>query len=661
MLWQLGHRVFDDERGVIRSDNNEVLLEPKATALLRFFVKHPKQDLSRDELIEKVWHGQIVSDNAINRVIVQLRKALGDEVEPRSFIKTVPKIGYRLILEPTQHQAGRMVGHRGAMIRYLPFMFVLMPLMLIAWTSYSDKNTGPVLSISIQPLSREVGWQFDADLAPNMQQLIYSVNNERGSILYMQNLKNGAIQQVGPDFGQAHGGRWSHDGRYFVYIYHNDDRCEFHKVSVGESGEVEATEAVQNCRLNSETNFALSLDDEILYFVERASVFSPFEAYALDLQEQQRWKLVQPLASSLGNHYLDVHPETGKVLLLSEPKPGTSIVYEIDVPANSYQKIQEFDYDLYSAIWGHADNTVIHPAEHPSYQLLETNINTGESRVLVSDSRRISTPRRVNNGEDYLFASYIYNRDISLEDYQGTDFNSAVMDYLPEYSNAGEHLAFVSKRGGFSKILILDIALGQIRTLKSEDQGLTFYNLSWSPDDSKIAANTSKGILIYELDSDTQDLLSIQQLTYAVDWYDEVSVTYSEHVNGAWQIYRRVLDDDQVQELDSNAIFMQSNNGIQLSISPGQANGSNGSVYDLSQCSYRYLGRYQSNIKFDNGKVYCPQRDSIGNIIMIEAGKEPVVFSDQYDGVEYYSIVKGKSATAYPASMSSDVMRTDLE
>jgi hypothetical protein len=55
--------------------------------------------VSREELIEHVWQGAAVTDDALVQRIVDLRKAFGDDSRHPRFIKTVPKAGYRFIAE----------------------------------------------------------------------------------------------------------------------------------------------------------------------------------------------------------------------------------------------------------------------------------------------------------------------------------------------------------------------------------------------------------------------------------------------------------------------------------------------------------------------------------------------------------------------------------
>lgn len=56
--------------------------------------------VSRDTLLEAVWHGKVVTEESLTRAISELRKALGDKANTPSYIQTIPKKGYRLLCNP---------------------------------------------------------------------------------------------------------------------------------------------------------------------------------------------------------------------------------------------------------------------------------------------------------------------------------------------------------------------------------------------------------------------------------------------------------------------------------------------------------------------------------------------------------------------------------
>ena len=72
-------------------DDEPVTLSAREFTLLRAFVEHPGQVLSRDQLIERVWDGAETSSNVVDVYIGYLRGKIGAER-----ILTVRGLGYRL-------------------------------------------------------------------------------------------------------------------------------------------------------------------------------------------------------------------------------------------------------------------------------------------------------------------------------------------------------------------------------------------------------------------------------------------------------------------------------------------------------------------------------------------------------------------------------------
>src|SRR5690606_2068692 len=75
-------------------------LEPKAYAVLLALLAHPGHAIGRDELLDQVWGHRHVTPGVLNRVVAQLRKALGDEAEHPRYIQTLHAVGYRFMCVP---------------------------------------------------------------------------------------------------------------------------------------------------------------------------------------------------------------------------------------------------------------------------------------------------------------------------------------------------------------------------------------------------------------------------------------------------------------------------------------------------------------------------------------------------------------------------------
>lgn len=76
---------------------HEIAIEPKAFAVLLQFLSRPGQLLSRDVLLDAVWGHIYVTPATVNRIVAQLRRALGDDSEHPRFIQTLHGLGYRFI------------------------------------------------------------------------------------------------------------------------------------------------------------------------------------------------------------------------------------------------------------------------------------------------------------------------------------------------------------------------------------------------------------------------------------------------------------------------------------------------------------------------------------------------------------------------------------
>lgn len=77
-----------------------VRLEPKAIDVLCALAGDAGQTLLREELLDRVWEGRPVVEGTLSRVILSLRQALGDDARSPTYIETVQKRGYRLLVMP---------------------------------------------------------------------------------------------------------------------------------------------------------------------------------------------------------------------------------------------------------------------------------------------------------------------------------------------------------------------------------------------------------------------------------------------------------------------------------------------------------------------------------------------------------------------------------
>jgi DNA-binding winged helix-turn-helix (wHTH) protein len=86
---------------LVGDGGRHVVLEPKALDVLAYLAQRPGELVSKQDLIDAVWQGTAVGDNALTRVIAQLRRALKDDAREARYIQTVHARGYRFVAQPT--------------------------------------------------------------------------------------------------------------------------------------------------------------------------------------------------------------------------------------------------------------------------------------------------------------------------------------------------------------------------------------------------------------------------------------------------------------------------------------------------------------------------------------------------------------------------------
>jgi TolB-like protein len=97
MLYHFDRFSLDSDRRELRRDGVPISVEPKVFDLVVYLVDCRDRVLSRDDLINAVWAGRIVSESALATCINAARAALGDSGEEQRLIKTFPRKGMRFV------------------------------------------------------------------------------------------------------------------------------------------------------------------------------------------------------------------------------------------------------------------------------------------------------------------------------------------------------------------------------------------------------------------------------------------------------------------------------------------------------------------------------------------------------------------------------------
>ncbi|MBR0831431.1 winged helix-turn-helix domain-containing protein [Bradyrhizobium manausense] len=109
---------LDTDRRELRRGPEVVLTPPQVFDLLEYLIRSRDCVVSKDDLVNAIWNGRIVSDAALTTRLNAVRRAIGDSGEEQRLIKTFPRRGFRFV--GTVHTEERAPAARAASPADLP-------------------------------------------------------------------------------------------------------------------------------------------------------------------------------------------------------------------------------------------------------------------------------------------------------------------------------------------------------------------------------------------------------------------------------------------------------------------------------------------------------------------------------------------------------------
>ena len=88
---------FDTDRRELHRGADVVSVTPQVFDLLDYLIRNRERVVSKDDLINAIWNGRIVSDAALTTRLNAARTAIGDSGQEQRLIKTLPRKGFRFL------------------------------------------------------------------------------------------------------------------------------------------------------------------------------------------------------------------------------------------------------------------------------------------------------------------------------------------------------------------------------------------------------------------------------------------------------------------------------------------------------------------------------------------------------------------------------------
>ncbi len=581
---------IDTHNQLLYRQGETINLAPKVYDLLVYFCQNTHRVISKDELMEHVWTGTLVTENAISRTLVKVRKALADDPKSPQFIITVPRKGYRMVAEFVEEETARNqqvsdtrnceshsqyvkenssneVLSNSIMTRSdtkntlsKNSLFVIAGLMItIAITFILSSKSNTVLQTKqVKALTRDVGVELYPALSPDLTHLAYSKEVKgKQSYINIENLSNHRKRSVSHLKAALSKPVWSPSEDKLAFLYQHNSVCMIYWAPLDNIKDKESWQTITECSEDSNPHFVFSPDGKFLYFNDRQSASHGYQIFRVKLSNNEKDIVNQPITNGLGNYSFDISTD-GKNLVMvnSEFSPSTRI-YTLNIEESKLEQTAKLDYLMRAVLWHHDNETIIHPSPHPAYELWQSSLKGTKLAVVASNTSRVKHLSRLNNGKDFSFVSYLLNRDIHFESRNQQDIeldNSTVMDYLPALAHNSNQYAFVSKRTTSAEVYLSDL-LGvssseSTQQLTAFNKPVKLYDLAFSPDDSQLMILADNQIYIANNNSLTVDKLAIDNIAIAgVSWQNENNLLLSSVKNADWNLVRYNINEQKLSPL----------------------------------------------------------------------------------------------------------------
>jgi len=98
-VYNFGQYSLDADRRELRGAGKVVTTQPKVFELLLYLIRNRSRAVDKDELQDAIWPRMIVTETALTRAVMKARRAVGDDADRQSVIRTVHGHGYRFVAE----------------------------------------------------------------------------------------------------------------------------------------------------------------------------------------------------------------------------------------------------------------------------------------------------------------------------------------------------------------------------------------------------------------------------------------------------------------------------------------------------------------------------------------------------------------------------------
>jgi Tol biopolymer transport system component/DNA-binding winged helix-turn-helix (wHTH) protein len=495
------------------------VLRAKLVQILVCLSEEPGRVLTREELMERVWPGIIVTDDSVTRGISELRKLLADAPGDPRYIETIRKGGYRLIapvtsVAPVAPQAPVTPNpapaveiqaperdQRPARPTSAPLVAALaaaglsVACLWILWTARDSggQPKGATSPFEPRPFTTLIGRETDAAMSPFGTRVAFAWSgvDGRNYDIYVKSLHGDDVLRLteDPTTHDVHPA-WSPDGLRVAFVRSGEDGSSVHVVpAAGGPSESVVTTSTWIQGLD------WSPDGRWLAFAGPGEAPGSMQVRRVSLEDRRVVPVSDP--PPLHNDHSPVFSPGGSTIacVRSSLPHGRDSIVLLDEQGTELSVFEASGLPVRGLEWVADEEHLVLAADvGTSARLFLMSVADGAMMEIPVREERVTYPSLSSDGstliyEDVLPRQRLYRVHLAgrgappeIEPIRATTHSDRDADHSPD----GTRLAIVSDRSGQSELWLTDVDGARPRRLT--DSGPDAVRAPrWSPDGERIA------------------------------------------------------------------------------------------------------------------------------------------------------------------------------
>jgi|GEM_PF-6233724 len=502
---KMGQWIIIPDRNIIKLNDEESQLSPKAMKVLAILLEAKGNTVSRDELFDRAWGGVVTSEDALTRVISDLRKTFADTSRAPNYIATVKKSGYRIVADielltttsplPAKKHTYIVNNEIRWSTRLIALLVAVMSITVIFYNNFFTAPSKVSTSTYSEKKilfsdSDEINPSFD----PSRTQFVFSKKQNDGSYnLYTKTIGPQTEQVLISMPGSQLKPRISPNGEEVSFISRNKRQCWIH--SFNKLTRVNKKLAVCNSNNFRSTSPSWNNSSDEIYFTFLDNETQIAELRKVNIFTKELSTVITDDSNGPFSGFLfqDISPD-GKLVALSLADGKKMLFNQIKV-YRLQDKTEVFSYyhssgRVNSLNWGNNSSLFFLADTAAEKGIWQLDISNNKANFELNVSTDYFDVDHENNtillSSDYVSSNIYFIPFISNHKETIQVVNSKFRDLLPTINNSNSLLAFVSDRSGSFELWVKNLNTDSETQITNFENGAIF-DLAWNPNQPELA------------------------------------------------------------------------------------------------------------------------------------------------------------------------------